>query len=87
MSKVKNIEILRDHAIQTLLKLESGEIDTGEAGVTHKLYESVISTCKAEMEYNKMLDREIVIPFLETRATVTHKGTSRVVKSIERKNK
>lgn len=83
---VNNIEKLRLHAIETLHKLEDGVIDTGEAGVTHKLYESVVSTCKAEMEYNKMLSRRVIIPFLETDATPVHESTGSNVKGLAKRS-
>lgn len=62
---MKNIEELRGHAIDTLKKLESKKIDMAEAGVTAKLYESVISSLKTEMEYHKMLGQSPRIKFLE----------------------
>ena len=60
-----NIEDLRAHAINTLKKLESRKIDMAEAGVTAKLYESIISSLKTEMDYHKMLGRSPEISFLE----------------------
>lgn len=65
MDDIKNINDLRAHAILTLKKLEKGKIDMSEAGVTAKLYESVISSLKIELEYNKMLGSDPFIPFLE----------------------
>jgi len=62
---MNNIEELREHAIQTLKKLESKEIDMAEAGVTAKLYESLMSSLKTEMEYHKMLGHLPRIKFLE----------------------
>ncbi len=62
--KIKNITLLRDHALETLEKLASGKIDVDEAGVTGKLCESVMSTIKSQLEYAKMLNREPNIPFL-----------------------
>lgn len=46
-SSIDNIDDLRNHALATLDKLGSGDIDVVEAGVTAKLYESVMSTVKA----------------------------------------
>ena len=62
---MKNITELRDNAIETLLKLQRKEISCDEAGVTGKLYENVISTLKTQLEYNKMLKKETIIPYLE----------------------
>lgn len=63
--KINSIEDLRNHAISTLEKLESKKIDMAEAGVTAKLYESLISSLKTEMEYHKMLGHLPTIRFLE----------------------
>jgi hypothetical protein len=62
---MNNIEDLRQHAIETLKKLESKKIDMAEAGVTAKLYESLMSSLKTEMEYHKMLGHLPRIKFLE----------------------
>lgn len=62
---MNNIEELRAHAISTLKKLESKQIDMAEAGVTAKLYESLMSSLKTEMEYHKMLGHLPRIKFLE----------------------
>ncbi|MCW1908607.1 MAG: hypothetical protein KIH63_004670 [Candidatus Saccharibacteria bacterium] len=63
--KINSIEDLRNHAIKTLEKLESKKIDMAEAGVTAKLYESLMSSLKTEMEYHKMLGHLPRIKFLE----------------------
>ena len=62
---MNNIEELRNHAIETLKKLDNKQIEMSEAGVTAKLYESVISSLKTEMEYHKMLGHLPRIKFLE----------------------
>ena len=61
---IKNIEDLRQHAIEALEKLSEGKIDVEEAGVTGKLCESVMSTLKLQVDVAKMLGREPNIPFL-----------------------
>jgi len=63
---IKNIEDLRNHAIKTLDKLESKKIDLAEAGVTAKLYESLMSSLKTEIEYHKLLGHLPKIKFLES---------------------
>lgn len=63
--RINSIDDLRQHAISTLEKLESKKIDMAEAGVTAKLYESLISSLKTEMEYHKMLGNLPKIKFLE----------------------
>ena len=64
-AKIKNINQLREHALLTLERLGSGKIDCTEAGVTAKIYESVMSSVKVELEYNRMLGSEPKIKFIE----------------------
>jgi len=75
MSKIRNMENLRDYALETLEKLSSGEIDTAHAGVTGKLCESVISTVKAQLEYARMIQEEPNIPFMQA----CHNGTGKTI--------
>ncbi len=56
---------MREHALGTLNKLAAHKIELMEAGVTAKLYESIISSLKTEIEYHKMLGNEPTIKFLE----------------------
>ena len=63
--KITNIDQLRNHALLTLERLESKEIDVNQAGITAKLCETIISTIKQELTYNAMLQRETPIKFLE----------------------
>lgn len=63
--EIKDIDELRQHAIETLKKLLTGEISTEQAGVTGKLCENVVSTLKVQLEYAKMLAQEPSIDFLE----------------------
>lgn len=83
MKEIKNIEDLRHHAIQTLKKLEKKEINTTEAGITAKLYESIISSVKTELEFNRMLEKEPDIPFLEYKKTI---DVTKKAKLIEKKS-
>jgi len=62
---MKNISDLRESALKTIKDLQRGTIDIDEAGVSAKLYETVISSCKAEMEYHKFLNQTANIKFLE----------------------
>ncbi len=82
---MKNIEELRNHAIATLEKLEHKEIDMAEAGVTAKLYESLMSSLKTEMEYHKMLGHLPKIKFLEGAAYAVKE--EKQVKNLELKEK
>lgn len=63
--EIKDIDSLRQHAIETLKNLSTGKISTEQAGVTGKLCENVVSTLKVQLEYAKMLDQEPNIAFLE----------------------
>lgn len=65
MAKIKNMENLRDHALETLEKLAAGTIDTAEAGVTGKLCEGIIATVKSQLEYARMINEEPNIPFMQ----------------------
>ncbi len=65
MMKIKNIKDLRNHAAETLELLDQGKITTVQAACNAKLYESMVSSIKAELEYNRMLSREPDIDFLE----------------------
>lgn len=64
MAQIKNLDDLRQDAINTLEKLANGQIDCDQAGVTAKLYESVMSTVKTQLQVAVMLKREPNIPFL-----------------------
>lgn len=61
---ITNITELRDHAIETLLKLERGDIDTKEAGVRNKSYEAITSMLKCELQYAAMVQMAPNIPFI-----------------------
>lgn len=63
--KITDIDSLRQHAIDTLLKLEKKQISVEEAGVTGKLCENVVSTIKVQLEYSKMIQQDPNIKFLE----------------------
>lgn len=63
--KPKNIDELREHALDTLEKLSKGKISVEEAGVTGKLCENIVSTIKVQLEYAKMLDQKPIIDFVE----------------------
>lgn len=67
---VKDIGSLRNHAIETLRRLEMRSIDIEEAAATSKLYENVISTLKSELEYNKFMGLKKSIEFLENHSHI-----------------
>lgn len=61
---IKNLEDLRNHALETLDKLKKHEITIEEAGATSKLCENVVSTLKLEMEFSKMVGKSPVSNFI-----------------------
>lgn len=63
--EVNNITSLRDHAIQTLDKLVSGNIDVQDAVAASKLYSNVVDMLKLEIDYNKALGRQKDVLFLD----------------------
>lgn len=77
---IKNIDDLRQHALNTLEDLEIGKISIEQAGVTGKLCENVMSTLKTQIEVAKMLGREPNIPFLGN----TSKGRLISIKQTKR---
>lgn len=80
-TKIQNISDLRRHAITTLEKLEKNKIDCAEAGVTAKLYESVISSVKVELEYSRMLGESPSVKFIED-GNPHYGKEKRVIKSV-----
>ena len=81
MTKIKTMEQLRDHALETLEKLSRGDIDTDEAGVYSKLCESVISTVKTQLEYARMIQEEPIIPFMQN----CHNSKNKLIEHEEKK--
>jgi hypothetical protein len=88
MAKIKNMEQLRDHALDTLEKLSNGSIDTAQAGVTGKLCEGVIATVKSQLEYARMINEEPHIPFMHDShqaKTIEGKAESKSLPSPDKK--
>lgn len=85
MSKIdiRNIDDLRQHAIDTIHKLTTRKIDIAEAGVTGKLYENIISSLKVELEHNKMVGSDSPIRFLVGEKEVKGKVLKQAQKSLK----
>lgn len=83
---IKNISALRDHAIETLEKLEKGRIDVMEAVANARLYDSMLHSSKLEMSYHKMLGQKPEIKFLEGAKTYVHDVKPQIL-GIEQKKK
>jgi len=63
--KTNTITKLRDKVLEAFSNLESGKIDCQSAGVIAKLSETVISGLKTQMDYARLTNSDINIPFLE----------------------
>lgn len=76
---IKNINDLRRHAIGTIEKLERGDVDVSEVSVLSKLYDSVVSSLKVELQYAHLQGISPEIPFLEGEKMISHSN----IKSIK----
>lgn len=81
--EIKNIDDLRQHAIETIHKLTSKKIDIDEAGVTGKLYENIISSVKVELEHNKMIGYDNPIRFIMGEKEVKGRVIKQAQKSLK----
>ena len=79
MSKVKNIDELRDHLLDTLDQLEQGLIDTYQASITSKVCEGIIATIKVQMDYAKMVEKTPAIGFVNDSMQTIQDVTPRTV--------
>ena len=68
-SRLDNVEKLRNHAIDMLLKLEHGEIDLPTAREIGKSYENIINSVKIQLEYAKLTNVDPEIGFLKIDTT------------------
>lgn len=66
MTKINNVEELRNLALDALEKLTRGEIDTAQALTHAKLCDSVILTIKTQLEYSRMVGESPSIPFMKS---------------------
>jgi hypothetical protein len=65
---MKNIVELRESLAKNYEKIESGEISFNKAKSLAQQANSLISSCRAEMEYLKMRGETRVIEFLEVKS-------------------
>lgn len=63
MSKIMNMQTLRERVLQAFEDLEDGKIDIDQASVISKLSETVISGLKSEMQYAVLTNQKPEIPF------------------------
>ena len=79
---MRSINDLREHAVFTLQRLQEKDIEVPEAVVTAKLYDSIMSSVKLELDYSKMLGVSPNIPFIgegQVKSTVIHHHTTRSI--------
>lgn len=62
--KIKNIEDVRNYMIESLKRLEDGEIDVTEAGIIAKGAETIMSSIKLQLQYHHMRGEQPTIPFI-----------------------
>jgi hypothetical protein len=67
MAKIKTIEELRDHLLNTIEKLDNDQINLQDAAITGKLCDDVLHTIKVQMEYAKMKNQQeqFSMPFMD----------------------
>jgi hypothetical protein len=65
MSKIKNMNDLREAALDTIEALQKGEIDISQAQTMGKLCDSVIGTVNAQYAYAKIIGQQPMIPFMD----------------------
>ncbi len=63
--KIKNIEQLQSHLIESIERLASGKIDVVEMGIISKACEGVITSLKTQLMYNNMRNEIPNIKFLQ----------------------
>lgn len=64
MSKIRNINDLRDYALDTMESLRSGTLDIQDAIAISKLIDTTINTVKTQIDYNKMIGDQTSIEFM-----------------------
>lgn len=70
MSRIRNMTQMREHALETLYKLENGQTDIKAALTNVAIYSSVIAAVKTEMDYCRMIDKTPSISFLEDKNVI-----------------
>lgn len=85
--EVKDINNLRDHAIQTLDMLVSGEIEIEDAMAASKLYGNVVDMLRVQVDYNKYCGNDVQIDFLTsgTTKTIIHQTNTTLENEIKPK--
>lgn len=62
---IKNIEELRNAGLEILDQLKSKKISPAEAGITAKIFETIMTSVRLQMEYSHQLKEVPQIPFLQ----------------------
>lgn len=63
--KIKNIEELRNHILDSLVQLEKGKIDVSHAAIIAKSGEAIMSSVKLQLMYSQMIGHEPKVDFLQ----------------------
>ncbi len=63
---IKNIEQLRNAGLEILDQLKSKSINPAEAGITAKIFETIMTSVRLQMEYSSQLKEIPHIPFLQS---------------------
>jgi len=62
---IKNIEQLRNAGLEILDQLKSKTITPAEAGITAKIFETIMTSVRLQMEYSNQLKEVPHIAFLQ----------------------
>jgi hypothetical protein len=65
-SKIENVTELRNDLINVYQDLRSGKLGLKEAKQTALVANTIVSTCKVQMDYNEFTKSDSKIPFLES---------------------
>jgi len=68
VQKIENIKDLRDCLLDMYEKLRSGKIGIREARTEANVAGKIISTAKAQLEYNAYMKAEAKIEFLDSKS-------------------
>lgn len=68
MKTITNVVQLRDDLLQVYTNLRNGKMRTDEVKQAANIAGKIMSTAKAQMEYNKMVRSKERIPFMEISA-------------------
>ena len=62
---MKNISELRDDLLKVYVEMRNGKLGLDEAKQAANVVGKITGTAKVQMDYNKMIQSKVRIPFLE----------------------